>query len=78
MMFDPDTQGALDATRAKLMKVQSLLLEVCEIASDDVVGDYLAEAFGDWQSEIQHSLDEVAYVFGAAATDKYNEWKETQ
>ena len=77
-MFDPDTQGALDATRAKLLQVQSLLLEVCEIASDDVVGDYLAEAFGDWQSEIRHSLDEVAYVFGAAASYKYDDWKETQ
>ena len=77
-MFDPDTQGALDATRAKLLQVQSLLLEVCEIASDDAVGDYLAEAFGDWQSEIQHSLDEVAVVFGAAATDKYDDWLETQ
>lgn len=75
--IDPDTQGALDAARAKLMQVQSLLIEVCEIASDDVVADYLAAAFDD-QSPISHSLDEIAIVFGDAATYKYDDWKETQ
>lgn len=77
-MIDPDSQGALDATRAKMLQVQNLLLEVCELASDDLVHDYLADAFGDWQAEIQGSLDEVAHVFGLVATECYNNWRDRQ
>ena len=77
-MFDADMQHRLDETRAKLLEVERLLNEVCEIASNEngyVVSTYLAEAFEDCNA-IQHSLDEVAYVFGLAASVKYSEWKE--
>ncbi len=77
-MIDPDTQGALDATRAKMLQVQTLLLEVCELASDDVVHDFLNDAFGDWQAQVQGSLDEVAFVFGLVATECYNNWLDRQ
>ena len=49
-MFDPDTQHRLDETRAKLLEVERLLNEVCEIASNENgygVSTYLAEAYED-------------------------------
>ncbi len=70
------TQNALTATRAKLIKVSELLLEVCELAADDDVHDYLACAFGDWQAEVQGSLDEVAMTFQIVATEMYNNWND--
>jgi hypothetical protein len=76
--IDADTQGALDATRAKLMQVQTLLLEVCELAGDEQVNDYLYHAFGDWQAEVQGSLDEVAFTFGMAAQDCFHTWHATE
>ena len=66
----------LKHTREKLQKVSTLLLEVCELASDDDVHDYLACAFGDWQAEVQGSLDEVAAVFNIVANDMYNDWND--
>ncbi len=72
--IDADTQGALDATRARLMQVQTLLLEVCELAGDEEVSDYLAHAFAD-QTDVQSSLDEVAFTFGTAAQDRYRTWE---
>ena len=41
--FDADTQGALDATRARLIGANTLL-EVCELAGDEEVSDCLAHA----------------------------------
>ena len=77
MTFDPDTQGALDATRVHMKTIMNRLLEVCQIADANAdVNDYLAHAFSDWQYQIQGSLDEVAYVFGAAADDCYHTWHE--
>ncbi len=67
----------LKHTRAKLQQVSTLLLEVCELAgNDDDVHDYLACAFGDWQAEVQGSLDEVAAVFNIVANDMYNRWND--
>ena len=74
--FDPDTQGALDATRVHMKTIMNRLLEVCQIADANAdVNDYV-HAFSDWQYQIQGSLDEVAYVFGAAADDCYHTWHE--
>ena len=70
------TQNALTSARAKLIKVSELLLEVCELAADDDVHDYLACAFGDWQAEVQGSLDEVAMTFQIVATEMYNNWND--
>jgi hypothetical protein len=72
------TQNALTAARAKMLKVSELLLEVCELAADDDVHDYLACAFGDWQAEVQGSLDEVAMTFQIVATDMYNNWNDNK
>jgi hypothetical protein len=72
------SDDALTRTRAKLHKVSELLLEVCELAADDDVHDYLACAFGDWQAEVQGSLDEVAMTFQIVATDVYNTWNDNK
>jgi len=74
--FDADTQYALDATRAKLLQVETLLLEVCELADNEQVYDYLAHAFGDWQAEVQGSLDEVAFTFGKASEICFYNWRD--
>lgn len=71
-----ESDMALTKARAKMLRVSELLLEVCELAADDDVHDYLACAFGDWQAEVQGSLDEVAMTFQIVATDMYNNWKD--
>lgn len=49
----------------------------CDLTDDDreAMNDYLTDAFGDWQAAVQGSLEEVAYVFGEAASACYNSWR---
>ena len=73
---------AMARVRGLLLSVKDDLYKIteitqCDLTDDDreAMNDYLENAFGDWQAEVQGSLEEVAYVFGEAASTCYFAWR---
>jgi hypothetical protein len=73
---------AISRVRALMIDVKDDLYKICEITQCDLtdddretMNDYLTNAFGDWQAAVQGSLEEVAYVFGEAASTCYDSWR---
>ncbi len=76
---------AMDRVRALILNVKDDLYKIseitqCDLTDDDreAMNDYLENAFGDWQAAVQCSLEEVAYVFGEAASTCYWAWRKRQ
>ena len=71
-------RGLLRMIRDDLYKITEITQ--CDLTDDDreAMNDYLENAFGDWQAEVQGSLEEVAYVFGEAADTCYESWRKRQ
>ena len=76
---------AMARVRGLLLSVKDDLYKIteitqCDLTDDDreAMNDYLENAFGDWQAGVQGSLEEVAYIFGEAASTCFYAWRKRQ